>query len=130
MPYSRIIVSSIYLIFAIAGAVLPTLENISFIQDYGPYFRIDKFIELANDNSASRSLSKDLLVSAGAILFWMSLEVKRLQMKNFWVVLLGTFVIAFAFSAPLFLYLRERRLIELEREGLNLFGLDSLNLEK
>jgi len=36
-------------------------------------------------------------------------------MKNMWVVYIGTFLIAFAFSAPYFLFLRERRIIELEK---------------
>ncbi len=112
----RILLSLIYLIFAVSGAFLTTIENIHFVQEYGPYFKIDKFIELANVNSAARSISRDLFVSAGAIFLWMSIEARRLQMKNFWIVLLGTFLIAFAFSAPLFLFLRERRLMELEKE--------------
>ncbi|MDP6834013.1 MAG: DUF2834 domain-containing protein, partial [Prochlorococcaceae cyanobacterium ETNP1_MAG_9] len=55
---------------------------------------------------------------AGAITVWIFSESRRLKMKNLWIVIVGTFTIAFAFSAPLFLFLRERRLIELEKDGI------------
>lgn len=100
--------------FAFAGAIFPTLSNIEFIQMYGSTFDIQKFIELANSNPASESLSRDLFIGAGSIFVWIINESRRLKMKNLWVVLLGTFLIAFAFAAPLFLFLRERRLIEMD----------------
>ena len=117
MAYPRKLLSVIYLIFAILGAILPTLANIDFAQNYGPGFDISKFIELANVNPAAQSLSRDLMVSAGAITVWIVAESRRLKIKYLWLVILTSFTIAFAFSAPLFLFLRERRLIELEKEG-------------
>ena len=107
----------IYLLFAVAGAILPTLANIEFAREYGPQFDIVEFIELANINPAAESLSRDLSISAGAITVWIINEARRLKIKHLWIVILGTFTIAFAFSAPLFLFLRERRLLELEKEG-------------
>ena len=117
MSNQRSFLCIVYVLFAIAGAILPTIANIDFARSYGPGFDIGKFIELANINPAAQSLSRDLSVAAGAITVWIIIEARRLKMKNLWIVILGTFTIAFAFSAPLFLFLRERRLIELEREG-------------
>ena len=114
MAIPRKLLSVIYLIFAILGAILPTLANIDFAQNYGPGFDISKFIELANVNPAAQSLSRDLLIGAGAITIWMISESKRLNMKNLWIVLISSLTIAFAIAAPLFLFLRERRMIELE----------------
>ena len=105
----------VYLILAILGAVLPTLANIEFAKSYGPAFDIQLFIDLANNNPASQSLSRDLLIGATAIFVWIISESKRLDMKNLWVVILTTFTIAFAFSAPLFLFLRELRIEEMNR---------------
>ena len=105
----------VYLLLAILGAVLPTLSNIEFIRSYGPYFDIKLFIELANNNPASQSLSRDLLVGSSAVFLWIISESKRLEMKNLWIVILTTFTIAFAFSAPLFLYFRELRIEEMNR---------------
>ncbi len=105
-----------YLLLAIFGAILPTLANIEFAKTYGPSFDIQLFLELANDNPASQSLSRDLLIGSSAVFVWIISESKRLKMKNLWIVILTTFTIAFAFSAPLFLYLRELRIEEMNRD--------------
>ena len=116
MKKSQNVISWIYLGFAICGALLTTLANIDFVKSYGNTFDIIKFIQLSNINPAAQSISRDLLVSASAIFTWIILESRRLKMKNLWIVVLTTFTIAFAFSAPLFLFLRERRLIEISEE--------------
>ena len=108
----------IYLLLAILGAVLPTLANIEFAKTYGPFFDIKLFIELANNNPASQSLSRDLFVGSTAVFIWIISETKRLEMKNLWIVILTTFIIAFAFSAPFFLYLRELRIEEMNRDSI------------
>ncbi|MEN9767114.1 MAG: hypothetical protein RLZZ32_1074 [Cyanobacteriota bacterium] len=109
--------SWLYLALAIAGGVLPWLANLEFMAQYGSSFDLGQFMALANANPAAQSLSRDLLVGASAITIWMVVESKRLQMKHLWLVLLSSVTIAFAFAAPFFLYLRERRLAELEREA-------------
>ena len=97
----------------IAGAAFTTVSNIEFVKAYGPGFDLIKFFELANNNPASQSLSFDLLFVASAIFIWMFVESRRLGMRHFWIITLATFSIAIAFSAPLFLFLRERRLLEI-----------------
>ena len=91
------------------------MANFEFASEYGNSFDINNFISLANANPAAQSISRDLLVGASAIFIWIVNESKKLDMKNMWVVYIGTFLIAFAFSAPFFLFLRERRIIELEK---------------
>ena len=120
MPNSKKLLCFTYFALSIFGAILPTLANIDFIQIYGPGFDVVKFIELANINPAAESLSRDLMIGAGAIIIWIFSEARRLRMKHLWIVLLSTFTIAFAFAAPLFLLLRERRLIELENQGISI----------
>ena len=100
---------------ALLGAAFPTLANVEFVQQYGPSFDIQLFIQLANDNPASQSLSRDLFIGSTAVFVWIVSESRRLEMKNLWIVILTTFTIAFAFSAPLFLYLRELRMEEINR---------------
>ena len=114
---TRNLLSFVYLAFAIAGAVFPTLSNFHFAQEYGPGFDFIRFIQLANANFAAESLSRDLLIGSGAVILWIITEAKRLKIRNLWIVFLGTFLVAFAFAAPLFLFLRERRIIELQNEG-------------
>ncbi|MFM7265398.1 MAG: DUF2834 domain-containing protein [Cyanobium sp.] len=107
----------LYLALAVAGAVVPWLANGAFVQQYGPSFDLGLFIQLANDNPAAQSLSRDLAIGATAVTIWMVSESRRLKMRGLAWVLLSCVTVAFAFGAPLFLHLRERRLRELENGG-------------
>lgn len=107
----------LYLALALAGAVLPWLANLEFMQAHGSAFDLGLFVQLANANPAARSLSRDLAIAATAVTIWMVSESRRLKMRGLGWVLLSCVTVAFAFGAPLFLHLRERRLAELEREG-------------
>ncbi|MEB3261022.1 MAG: DUF2834 domain-containing protein [Cyanobacteriota bacterium] len=107
----------IYLALAVAGGVLPWLANLDFIRASGQPFDLGLFVRLANANPAAQSLSRDLAIGASAVTLWMVVESRRLGMRGLGWVLLSCVTIAFAFGAPLFLYLRERRLQELAREA-------------
>ena len=109
--------SYLYFVLAIFGAVLPMISNYNFAVEYGPNFDILKFIQLASNNPAAESISRDLFIGASAIFIWIINESKKLNIRNMWVVYVGTFLIAFAFSAPFFLFLRERRLIEISENN-------------
>ncbi|MCP9932160.1 DUF2834 domain-containing protein [Cyanobium sp. AMD-g] len=110
-------VAWLYLALAVAGAILPWLANLDFIRAEGAAFDLGLFIRQANANPASRSLSRDLAIGATAVTIWMVRESRRLGMRGLVWVLLSCVTIAFAFGAPLFLHLRERRLLELSRLG-------------
>ena len=105
----------IYLTLAIVGAVLTWQANIAFMQAHGKAFDLGLFVRLANANPAAQSLSRDLAVAATAFTVWMVAESRRLAMKGLPWVLLICVTIAFACGGPLFLYLRERRLMEMGR---------------
>ncbi|MEB3317542.1 MAG: DUF2834 domain-containing protein [Cyanobacteriota bacterium] len=107
----------IYLALAVAGGVLPWLANLEFIRGAGQPFDLALFVQMANANPAAQSLSRDLAVGASAVTLWMVVESRRLGMRGLVWVLLSCVTIAFAFGAPLFLYLRERRLQELARQS-------------
>jgi len=108
--------SYLYLFLSILGAILTMMSNFEFAVQYGKSFDIINFISLANANPAAQSISRDLLVGASAVFIWIVNESKKLNIKNMWIVYGGTFLIAFAFSAPFFLFLRERRIIEIENK--------------
>ena len=110
---NKYIISYLYLFISILGAIFPMISNFNFVMEYGSSFDINQFIQLANANPAAESISRDLLIGASAIFIWIVNESRKLNMKNMWIVYVGTFLIAFAFSAPFFLFLRERRIIEM-----------------
>ena len=116
-PTPRPWLAWLYLALAVAGGILPWLANFDYMRQYGSSFDLNLFVELANANPAAQSLSRDLLVGATAMTVWIVVESRRLEMRHLWVVLLSSVTIAFAFAAPFFLFLRERRLAELARQG-------------
>jgi hypothetical protein len=59
---------------------------------------------------AVSSATTDLLIVASAASIFMFYEGRRLKMKYVWLFILGSFVTAIAFTFPLFLALRERKL--------------------
>ena len=56
------------------------------------------------------SATTDLLIAASAASIFIFYESKKLKMKYGWLFILGSFVTAIAFTFPLFLALRERKL--------------------
>jgi hypothetical protein len=105
----------LYLALAITGAILPWLANLEFVHEHGASFDLGLFVQLANANPAARSLSRDLAIGATAVVIWIVQESRRLRMRGLPWVLLSCVTLAFACGAPLFLYLRERRMEELAR---------------
>ncbi len=61
-------------------------------------------------------LSVDLLIVAIAGSALMVFEAQRLGMKRVWLYIVLSGITAFAFTFPLFLAMRERKLAELETE--------------
>jgi hypothetical protein len=108
----------VYLALSLAGAIFPWLANLEFIQTYGSGFDLGLFASLANANPASQFVARDLAVGATAVTVWIVVESRRLKMRGLGWVLLGCITIAFGFGAPLFLHLRERRLAELQHQGI------------
>jgi hypothetical protein len=113
------VLRAIYLTLAVGGAVWPWMANLEFIQAHGASPDLGLFVQLANANPAAQSLSRDLAIGASAVLLWMVSESRRLNMRGLGWVLLSCVTVAFACGAPLFLYLRERRLAEIARDNIS-----------
>ena len=64
---------------------------------------------------AVSSLTVDLLVVAVAGSILIVVEARRLGMKRAWLYIVLSGLTAFAFTFPLFLAMRERKLVELRR---------------
>ena len=106
-----------YLILGLLGAVLPWQANLEFMQAAsGSGFDLAGFIKDANLNAASRSLSRDLIIGAAAFTIWIATEGRRLQVRGWWITLVLCVGVSFACGGPVFLHLRERRLLQLENE--------------
>ena len=75
------------------------------------------YIEGLYANPAASSFTNDLIVVVTAFLVWSFVETGRLKMSYaLWVaIFIFTFVIAAAMTVPLFMLLRERRLIAMAK---------------
>jgi hypothetical protein len=106
----------IYALLALAGITLTWYHNLQFMQTTGS-LDIRDFIAACFVNHAAASIAWDVSIAAATFLTWSYVEARRLQMPRWWLIPLLTFGIALAFSFPLFLLLRERRLKVLAGEG-------------
>jgi predicted alpha/beta superfamily hydrolase len=57
-------------------------------------------------------LSLDLLIVGGAVITLMLVEAKRLKMKRVWLYFLASGITAMAFTFPLFMFFRERKILQ------------------
>ncbi len=103
--------------FALAGAVVPWYFNIRFMQESGQLLTPQMWLAGGFVNSLTSSITTDFLIGTIPVLVWMIVEARRLGMRHTWFYVVTTFLVAFAFSCPLFLLMREVRLRSLRVNG-------------
>jgi len=103
----------VYAALAAIGLVATWYLNLQFMSESGGSFSAVEFVRAGYANSASSSLSNDLLVGTAAFTIWSFAAARRLGMRHWWIYPVLTFGVAFAFAFPLFLFVRERRLAAL-----------------
>lgn len=105
----------VYLVLAGVGLVSTWTYNIAAMTELGDGFTPAAFIRVGFEGSPLLgSLAADFWVGSLASLLWMMVEGRRLRMKRMWAYLVLTFAVAWAFSLPLFLAVREWQLKRLE----------------
>ncbi|TQJ31507.1 DUF2834 domain-containing protein [Microbacterium sp. SLBN-146] len=100
-----------YLVLAIVGLVGTFVFN-AWTVVAGRNF----FGDLVGSGPVVSSLSVDLLIVAIAGAVFIIVEARRLGMKRAWLYIVLSLVTAFAFTFPLFLAMRERKLPALSSE--------------
>jgi len=100
--------SLVYLGLSIVGLLGTWTFNILAIADGRDFFG-----DWGGSGPAVSSLTVDLLVAAIAGNVLIIIESRRLGMRFAWLYVVGSLLTAFAFTFPLFLAMRERRLARL-----------------
>lgn len=100
--------SIFYLVLAIAGIASAWTLN-GFASAAG-----QNYISAWFGSTVDWVLSADLLLVAIAGSAFMIFEARKLGIRRVWLYIVLSGVTAFAFTFPLFLYVRERKLIEIE----------------
>jgi hypothetical protein len=99
-----------YLALAIAGLIGTWIFNALAIVQLRDYLG-----DLVTSGPAVSSITVDLLVVAVAGCVFIAVEARRLRMRRAWLYIVLSGVTAFAFTFPLFLAMRQRRLTQLAR---------------
>jgi hypothetical protein len=96
--------------FAVAGAIVPWYFNIRHMRQSGEMLTPQGWIAGGFINPLAGSITSDFLIGTIPVLIWMVVEARRLGMRHWWFFVISTFLVAFAFSCPLFLLAREVKL--------------------
>tara|TARA_R110002073_G_scaffold334838_1_gene525250 strand:- start:45 stop:398 length:354 start_codon:yes stop_codon:yes gene_type:complete len=106
-----------YILASIAGLIFTWYFNIQFIVDHGG-FSLVTFLNETFATNGSSSIASDFVVVGLVFLAWSFKEAKRLNMRGWWLFFLVTFGVALAFTMPLFMLIRERRIEELANKNI------------
>ena len=101
-----------FFVLAIAGLIGTWYFNVLAIVQMRDFIG-----DWVNSGPAVSSLTVDLLVVAVAGCILIIVEAKRLGMRGGWVYVALSGLTAFAFTFPLFLAMRERRLVAMRAEN-------------
>lgn len=107
----------IYLLLAILGLVCTWYFNIQFYLNETDT-SILNFIAQTTTTFPAKSINADISIVVITFLVWMIYESRKLNIKRWWIIIPLTFLVAIAFSFPLFLYMRANRLEILKNEDL------------
>jgi hypothetical protein len=99
------IVRYIYLVLAVAGAVLPMSQFIPASID--GTFSVAALIADSTDTRLVTGLTLDLAVAALSGVTFILVDSIRKKIKLAWIALVGTVLIGFSFGLPFYLFLRE-----------------------
>lgn len=105
----------VYLIGAILGAVIPYIFFGQFIFTYG--LNLSLFINQLFVNPVAAGFAIDLIISSVVFWFFVFAEGRRLGMRYLWVYVALNLLVGLSLALPLFLYVREGKLAQPEREG-------------
>jgi hypothetical protein len=111
-PVATVLVVA-YLLLAVVGLVGTWYFNLQF----GSSGAQQSYLAAWFANPASSSAAVDIIVTAVAACVFFAAEGRRLGMNRVWVLIPLTFVLALAFTFPLFLAWRERTLLRRSRSA-------------
>ena len=100
-------VKRLYLVLAVLGLAAPYTFFITFLRANG--FDLRLMVAMLFGNPISTFFAVDLVISAVVFLVYSFSEARRLQLPNWWIYLILTFLVGPSFSIALFLFAREGR---------------------
>jgi Protein of unknown function DUF2834 len=98
----------LYLLFCVAGTVLPYSQFVPFLREHGLDFGV--FFEQLFSNRIGAFFGWDVIVSAMVLWTFVVVEGRRAGVTHLWAPIAASLTVGVSLGLPLFLYLREERL--------------------
>jgi len=95
----------LYLIYALAGAILPYMQFVPWVSAHG--LNMHLFVQELFSTRIGAFFGVDLLLSALVFFSFMASERRRAGVKHIWLPIVALFTVGLSLAFPLFLYLRE-----------------------
>src|SRR5271169_2789223 len=105
---------TIYLLLCFLGALLPYWQFVPFVVVHG--INLHLFVRELFVNRISAFFGMDVLVSAVVLIAFMRIESARLKIRRRWLPVLALLAVGVSLGLPMFLYMRESRLEQLQPE--------------
>ena len=97
----------IYLLLSIIGGGFTFYFVMIGVTQNNGQFNVLEFVKSTwLDNAYAKSITLDFWTGASAGTLFMVFEGMRLKMKRYWLYIVCTFLVGFAFAFPLFLFVR------------------------
>lgn len=103
---------NVYLLLCVVGAVIPYSQFIPWVMENG--LRLGLLVRQLFVNRISGFFGLDVLVSSVVLLIFMGVEGRTLRMRLRWMPIVGLCAVGVSLALPLFLYLRERAVEEIQ----------------
>ena len=114
MYISRTSLITSYLVIGFLAFIGTWSQFVGMVGQFGFLDATLRFWQDLMVNAASRFITIDILFFGLAIVIWMILEARRLQIPGVWLYIAAALLIGVRLFIPLFLVHRERRLAALE----------------
>ena len=103
---------TIYLALCFVGALLPYWQFVPWVMQHG--LNLPLFVRELFANRISALFGMDVLVSAVVLIVFMRVESARLNIRRRWLPVLALLTVGVSLGLPIFLYMREFSLKQLE----------------
>ena len=101
--------ATLYLGLCVLGTVLPLSPLFDFVREHG--LNVGLLFQRAFGEPAGAFFAIDVVVSSLALWVLTLVESRRLGMRHAWAPIAANLLVGVSLGLPLFLYMRERRLI-------------------
>ena len=105
----------LYLALCILGTALPCSQLLPFLREHG--INVSLIIDQLFANRISSFFGLDVIISSVVLWVLVLTEGRRRQMRHLWVYIVCNLLGGVSFGLPLFLYMRERKIVHRQATG-------------